>query len=208
MSAANLTAAEATAAGLQTALVELHAAAKTEAIEVDGPLGAWVRAQDAIIQRMIDFSDRLDRLAREVLTDFREAAEAELSRQRIVTEQSKVALYAARDARDSVETTKTKVASEMIKDMAPKIVAGVSEAVVIRERRYNRSIEIRRAAYVGGTMLGLFLGGFTLRFVQDWTAVMQLSQSQAGLQHCKDTSPYVDKDGMRLCRMSDFIPRG
>ena len=192
---------------LREATQMLRLAARREGIEPDGPLGAWVEAQDAILTALADNADRQEHLVTHVLNDFKQAAEAELSKQRVITYRTELALQSARDARDSVEVEKARVASDMIKDVSPRIVDGIREAVVIRERRYNRSIELRRAATVGLVMMGLVIGGYTWRFSQDWTAVEQLSQTEAALQHCQDTSPYQDKDGRRLCAMSDFVQR-
>lgn len=197
----------ATTTRLREATQQLRAAARLEGIEPDGPLGAWTRAQEAILDGLADHAERLERLSTDVLGDFKEAAEAELARQRVVTYRAELALRSAQDARESVDVEKARVAGDMIKDVSPKIVEGIREAVVIRERRYNRGVELRRAALVGFTMIGLVVGGYMWRLAQDWTAIEQLSQTQAGLQHCQDTSLYQDKDGHRLCLMTDFIPR-
>ena len=57
---------------------------------------------------------------------------------------------------------------------------------------------------VAAAAVGLFVGGYSLRTVQVWGMSDAALRDNEGIAVCKATTPWRDKDGMRLCRLDAF----
>ena len=92
----------------------------------------------------------------------------------------------------------------MLKEAIPQIAEGVKEAVTIREVWVARGRTIQQALMVAAAAVGLFVGGYSLRTVQVWGMSDAALRDNEGIAVCKATTPWRDKDGMRLCRLDAF----
>jgi hypothetical protein len=189
---------------LRMAIENLTIAARRECIEPDGPLGIWVESQQTAFSAMADLVEHQERLVLDVAVEMKALAEEELAKLRVMLEMTRAALATARGAVKDLETEKVRVVSEMVQIVAPEVVKGIKDAVVIRQVRYNQGVQWRRAAYVGGTILMLVVGGYSWRTAQDWQDTTIALLTRIALQHCQDTSKWIDDKGRRLCAMADF----
>jgi hypothetical protein len=189
---------------LRMAIENLTIAARRECIEPEGPLGIWVESQQTAFRAMADLAEHQEKLVRDVAVEMKALAEGELAKLRVMLEMTRIALASARGAVKDLETEKVRVVSEMVQIVAPEVVKGIKDAVVIRQVRYNQGVQWRRAAYVGGTILMLVVGGYSWRTAQDWQDTTIAPLTRMALQHCQDTSKWIDDKGRRLCVITDF----
>jgi hypothetical protein len=189
---------------LRMAIENLTIAARRECIEPEGPLGIWVESQHTAFRAMADLAEHQEKLVRDVAVEMKALAEEELAKLRVMLEMTRIALASARGAVKDLETEKVRVVSEMVQIVAPEVVKGIKDAVVIRQVRYNQGVQWRRAAYVGGTILMLVVGGYSWRTAQDWQDTTIAPLARMALQHCQDTSKWIDDKGRRLCVITDF----
>jgi hypothetical protein len=190
---------------LRLAAGALNDAARRECIEPGGPLGAWVDAQHQALLAMADVAEHQEHLITGVVGGIRAAADQELARQRIITEQAQLALESARDAASKLEFEKGRVASQMIERVVPDMIEGVRNALVIRERRHNRRSEWLRALTAAALMLLLTAAGYVSGTRHDRDLSSRLEAMGSAIQRCRDTSRWTDEAGHRLCQLDIFL---
>ena len=126
--------------------------------------------------------------------------EAEIQQLR---EANKQAVHAMNEANAALRRAKVEaetVTLKTIQDLGPQILKGIREAVVIRERRYNRKVEWRRASLVAVAVLGLFLGGYSWRAWQDG------GNGSDALVRCLQ-HPFQTPNGDRYCSFATLFPK-
>lgn len=189
---------------LRIAVDDLTTAARRECIEPEGPLGIWVEAQQTAFLAMADLVEHQETLVQAVAVGMKALANEELTKLRVMLEMTRAALTTVRGAVKNLETEKAQVVSEMIQIVTPQIVKGIKNALVIREVHYNQDVQWHRAGYAGAAILMLVVVGYVWRTAQDWQATTIAPLTSMALQHCQDTSKWVDDKGRRLCVMADF----
>lgn len=196
-------------ARLRAAALKLRKAALVECIEPDGPLGAWVEAQDHALTAQADVAEHQERLITDVLGGADKAIGTRLGECKALAESTRAMLASVERAQVVLEIKTQRVMGEMIERLTPQLVEGVREAVVIRERRYNRKVETSRIAGVVAVALGLLLGGYIWganRNPSDEQDRLVASRVRLAIQRCQDTSRWVDDAHQRLCSLADFLP--
>jgi hypothetical protein len=195
-------------ARLRAAALALGKAARAERIEANGPLGRWVEAQHHALMAQADAAEHQEQLVTHTLEGFHKVAKEKLAQCTELVQTARVTLATADRAKELAEVRAQQATSEMIERVAPLVVEGVREAVVIRERRYNRNVEMRRVLSYGGLALGLVLAGNIWRgsyYAADDGEVA--SRARVAIQHCRDTSKWVDpRNQATLCFLADFLP--
>lgn len=194
-------------AGFDERIQALREAAEDWGVKPHHPEGAFVSAMIGTQVGFVEVALGLAAGFEKVIADARTMAKESAKQQQLATAAAQQSLKLARSAADVLETEKVKVTTEMIKRVVPELVKGVREAVVIRERRYNRYVEWRRAILSGAALFGLVISGYIWRTVQDWSLLSQTSYENTAIQRCQDTSLYKDANGQLLCQLGDFLPR-
>lgn len=193
----------------------VETAARDWGIRPDYPEGVFV---SAILHTQAGFSDLALSLAdglQALLEEARSTAEEELARQRVVLQQTKAALQALSGAQadmeakgklalERLELEKTKVTTQLIERIVPDMIRGVKEAIVIKERRYNHTVEFNRAVGIGGAMLGLVVLGYAWGTWGDWGMSSRVEKIGFAIEKCQLTSRWHDDHDRRLCVINDF----
>lgn len=194
-------------ARLRAAAMALGKAARAERIEADGPLGPWVEAQHHALMAQADAAEHQEQLITHTLEGFHRVAKQDLAQCTELVQAARVTLATADRAKVVAEVRAQQATSEMIERIAPLVVAGVRDAVVIRERRHNRNVEMKRVFTYGGLALGLVLAGNIWRgsyYSADDAEVA--ARARLAIQHCLDTSKWVDSEHRgKLCFLADFL---
>jgi hypothetical protein len=171
-----------------------------------------IGAQAGFAELALSLGEALDGIVREA----RATAEEELARQRVVTQQTRMALdrvsgaivgleEGSRLAIERIEIEKNQAVSGFLDSIVPDMVRGVRQALVIRERRYNHQAEWARAVGLGMLMLGLVLFGYGWGTWSDWGMARRVENIGAAIERCQITSKWADDKGRRLCVMNDFL---
>ena len=139
-----------------------------------------------------------------IVAEQRKAAKEEFARQHSAREESFHQIGVMQSVVRSLDVEKARLASEMLKEAIPQIAKGVKEAVTVREVWVARGRTIQQALMVAAAAVGLFVGGYSLRTVQVWGMADAALRDNEGIAACKATTPWRDRDGMRLCRLDAF----
>ncbi|NPD66325.1 hypothetical protein HN018_23445 (plasmid) [Lichenicola cladoniae] len=194
----------------------VEAAAKEWGIRPDYPEGvfvsAMIRTQSGFSELALSLADALQT----VVSDARAAAADELGRQRVLTQQTRVALENANGAIINMEAgarvvigkldqEKAQVTARLIEEIVPEMIRGVKEALVIKERRRDKNMELTRALGAAGLALALVISGYVWGTWSDWGLSSRIESVGAAIQRCQSSSRWADDKGHRLCEMSDFV---
>ena len=139
-----------------------------------------------------------------IVAEQRQAARDEFARQHSAREESYNQIGVMQSVVRSLDVEKARLASEMLEKAIPQIAEGVKEAVTIRQVWVARGRAIQQALMVAAAAVGLFVGGYSMRTVQVWGMSDAALRDNEGIAVCKATTPWRDKDGMRLCRLDAF----
>jgi hypothetical protein len=137
---AAVTAAQTPTQRLRAAASSLAEAARLECIEPGGPLGVWVHAQHTMLTAMADSADHQETVVLETGKEMRKLAQAELERQRSAIKETQLALNTAKITTSQMEIERARVENELIAQVVPKMIAATKDAMIIRERRFNRNV--------------------------------------------------------------------
>ena len=194
-------------AGFEERLRVLREAADDWGVRPDHPEGAFVSAMIGTQVGFVDVALGFAEGLAAAVADARAMAQESAEQQRKATAATQDALGLARQAAHVLEVEKVRVTTEMVAKVAPQLVEGVRHALVIKERRFNRNLEWKRAALTGAAIFALVIGGYTWRTVQDWPLLSRVSYENTALQRCLDTSTARTPEGHHLCDMNDFFSR-
>ena len=200
MGAGELTSDMVTAEDLRAAAEDMEQAAWREGIDPSGPLGVWVTALRRALVGMADISERSSQRVVATIAATQKVVDAEIAQLHEANRRAAQAINEATAARSRAEVEAEKLTLKTIQDLAPKILEEIRDAVVIRERRYNRKVEWRRAGLVAVAVLGMFLGGYSWRGWQDG------GNASEALVRCL-RQPYQAPNGDRYCSFSTLFPK-
>lgn len=191
---------------LRASALALRRAARAEHIEADGPLGSWVEAQHHALMAQADVAEQQEQLITSVLEGISKAAQVELANCAALLQAARTMLATADQAKQVGEERTRQVASEMIKAVVPQVVQGVRDAVVLREVRFHRNVEVMRGVIYISVFIGFLLCGYSLRVYERWSDDGLIDDVRRGIYHCKETSRWVDQNQQKLCPLADFLP--
>lgn len=199
MGSGKLTPAAVAAEDLRASAEDMEQAAWREGIDPSGPLGIWVTALRHALVHLADTSEKQSQGVAATITGAQRVIDSEVAKLRLANEVATRAMNEATAARSRAEVEAEKLTLKTISGLAPKILEEIRDAVVIRERRYNRKIEWRRASLAAIAVLGLFLGGYSWKAWQDGDA------SEALVRCLKQ--PLQAPSGDRYCSFSTLFPK-
>ncbi len=160
---------------LRESVARLVEGARRDGIEPDGPLGRWLAAQAGALESLAfvlqSQADRTEAL----LSGIDVAAKAELAKAAAALEQGRkaiaqgeVVLAQARAAQYHLHLSEQTLVSRLVNDTLPLFAQHMKEALVIRERQWNRDKGRQRMATAVAAALGLVMFGFVIRTTLDW----------------------------------------
>jgi len=174
---------------LRAAALETREAAWKDGIDPDGPLGAWVRSQERSLTAqalMLDEQEARVKTVKETVDGQVEVLKTTLQ---VAQEHNKRAEIMVRQS----ESDREKLVNHTVDQLTEQVSAKLSGALVLRQRRYDRTHRWGSAALVAGVALGLFLGGYSLHAYQ-WRF------ETGGVQRCLQ-SAVRSADGTLFCQV-------
>ena len=200
LGAAGLTLATVAAEDLRASAEDMEHAAWREGIDPTGPLGIWVSALRRALVDLADISEKQSQGVAAAIVATKDLVDAEIQQLREANKRAVQAMNEAKTALSRAKVEAETVTLKTIQDLAPKILKEIRDAVVIRERRYNRKVEWRRASLIGVAVLGLGLGGYSWRAWQDG------GSASDALARCLQ-QPFQAPNGDRYCSFSTLFPK-
>ena len=188
-------------AALQERIETLKKAALDWGIQPDYPEAAFI---SSMIATQSSFGDIAVGMWGGLLATQEKAqriAETEVARLKLANDQAVLQLHQLDGLRAAQEVKVEEALTGMVKRMIPGVVKGVGDAVVIRERRYNRRVEWGRAALVSALVAGLWLGGYGWRAWQDRV-------STSAIARCVAAQVPDNKTGKGYCPLEALLPDG
>jgi hypothetical protein len=151
-----------------------------------------------------------------VVSKAQATAEEELARQRVATEETRIALRNAREAIRDMETAaqgtiqrvdgeKGKVDAALADRIAIQLIRATRADLLSRQRLLKSTIEWGRAIGIGGLMITLVLFGYVWGTWSDWGMASRIEAVGSAIERCQLTTKWTDDKGRRLCEMSDFV---
>ena len=185
---------------LRASAEDMEQAAWRTGLTPDEPLGIWVISLRRTLTNLANLSEGEAQGVSAVVDGTRKLVDAEVAQLREANKQAVQAMNEATAARSRAALDAEKLALKTINDLAPKILEKIRDAVVIRERRYNRKVEWRRVSLVAAAVLGLFLGGYSWRAWQDG------NNASDALVRCLK-QPLQASNGDRFCSFATLFPK-
>lgn len=203
-------------ADFQARLETLRNAAEEWGVRPEHPEGIFISTMIGTQAGFADLALSLGESLHAIVRDARATAEEELARQRVLTQQTRVALEnangailnmeeGARVVIARLEAEKTKVTTQLIDRIVPDMIRGVKDALVIKERRRDQNMEWTRAVGAAGLTLALVISGYVWGTWSDWGMSSRIESVGAAIERCQVTSKWADDKGHRLCQISDFV---
>ncbi len=151
---------------LRAAAVETREAAWRDGIDPDGPLGVWVRSQERALAAQALMLDEQETRVIDVVTTAKAAADGQVEVLKktlaLAQEHNKRHEIVARQS----ESDREKLVNHTVDQLTEQVSAKLSGALVLRQRRYDRTHRWGSAALAAGVVTALFLGGYSLHAYQ------------------------------------------
>ena len=151
---------------LRSCIIAMRAAAKAEQIDPEGPLGVWVRAQEAMLLGMIDFAElQTDRLVESVsmvdrsMTSAVTLVEAEVKKLTATREEARQQMWVWREENERMKEERLRAGDDMAIRMADTIKDRLKTSMLVRERRWNLRQNLGLVGIFTGVLFATFLGG-------------------------------------------------
>ena len=166
---------------------KLAEAARREGIEPGSPLWVWVEAQQHVLAAIYEWQTNWSAAVDTEIDQLRTAlAVADTQRRRVDAEVRRMEVQ-QKDLETKTVASLTKAVAEKLKD-----------ALVIRERRWNRRDRHISWGAAAAAALVILLGGYTWRGVQDRFTYATAAEAWA---RCQDTA-FMDKaSGRPFCQI-------
>ena len=182
---------------IKAAVDRLRSVGRAEGIEVDGPLGDWLAAQQLALLRLADMLQGQDDRVSDLLARIDASTSAQLGAlheaivgANHVVKQGEFVLRQARTAQLGVEIERDHLITKMVKETLPLFAEKLKGALVIREEAWNAKIRDRRFALAAAIVISIFFTGYVFRWWQD-------SGPVSGFEQCEEHP--VQFDGQLFC---------
>ena len=184
---------------IRQSIIGLRAAAKAEQIDMDGPLGVWVRAQEAVLLQIVNFAEyQADVLVEHVrlidgsLQSAKAFAEAEGKRAESSREEIRARLAHMKQFNENLKQERL----EAMDDVAVRISDGIRDklkrTILVREKRWNLKQNLRYAGFGSLLLFAAYLGGV---YYQGQEAVRDI------IELCRKYPTVDQKTKVQYCTM-------
>ena len=189
---------------LRAAADNLVEAARKDAIEPDGTLGHWVQSQFTILHVLADLADHLETEVKGVVVETHNLSKSELKKLGVANQTADAVLNQFKVALAGSEVQRERVIGRFVESVAPQVVKAIGEAVVIRERDYNKRVQWGRAAAVGTLFLALVVGGNLWASWQNGK-VAEGALALDRIKRCQAAPVKDTRTGNAFCPLADLL---
>ncbi len=173
---------------LTAAAIGVREAALEEGIDLNGPLGVWVRSQERVLSAQAQMAEEQDRNVKDTKVTMETQVETLRVTLQVAQEHNKRTQIASQHMQIQQET----LVSRTVSDLTEQVSAKLSGALVLRQRRYDRVHFWGSIGLVTSLAMTLFFGGFALH-AYEWrneTGAMQRCmktalRNSAGVWYCE-----------------------
>ena len=181
------------AEALRSASLSLRDAARREGIMPHDPMWLWSVSQEAALNALATLVEEQEKHSTALIQDTKVVVDNQVAALKttlaLAQEHNKRSEVIARQS----EIDKERLVSRTVDDLTEQVSAKLSGALVLRQRRYDRTHRWGSAALLAGAMLALFLGGYGLHAYQ-WRFEM------GSVQRCLQ-SAVRSADGTLFCQV-------
>jgi len=183
----------AAAEALRSASLSLRDAARKEGIMPNDPMWLWPISQEAALDALATLAEEQEKNSGTLIRDTKVVVDSQVTALKttlqVAQEQNRRSEIMVRQS----ESDREKLVNHTVDQLTEQVSAKLSGALVLRQRRYDRTHRWGSAALVAGIALGLFLGGYGLHAYQ-WKF------ETGGVQRCLQ-SAVRSADGTLFCQV-------
>jgi len=183
----------AAAEALRSASLSLRDAARKEGIMPNDPMWLWSISQEAALDALATLAEEQEKNSGTLIRDTKVVVDSQVTALKttlqVAQEQNRRSEIMVRQS----ESDREKLVNHTVDQLTEQVSAKLSGALVLRQRRYDRTHRWGSAALVAGIALGLFLGGYGLHAYQ-WRF------ETGGVQRCLQ-SAVRSADGTLFCQV-------
>lgn len=178
---------------LRAAAIGVREAALEEGIDLNGPLGVWVRSQERVLTAQAQLAEEHDRNVIALVKDTKVTVETQVETLKVTLQVAQEHNKRTQIASQHMQIQQETLVSRTVSDLTEQVSAKLSGALVIRQRRYDRTHFWGSAGLVTSLALALFFGGFALH-AYEWR------NETGALQRCLKTA-VRNSAGTLYCEM-------
>ena len=184
---------------IRKSIIDLRAAAKAEQIDMDGPLGAWIRAQEAVLLQLVNFAEyQADVLVEHVrlidgsLKTAKEYSEAEGKRAEASRQEIRMQLARMKQVNEDLKQERLQAMDDVAVRIADGIRDKLKRTILVREKSWNLRQNLRYAGFGSAMLFVAYLGGV---YYQGQDAVRDI------IELCRKFPTVDQKSGVQYCTM-------
>ncbi len=178
---------------LRAATIGAREAATEEGIDLNGPLGVWVRSQERVLTAQAEMAEQQDKNIIDLVKDTKVTVETQVETLRVTLKVAEEHNKRTQIASQHMQLQQETLVSRTVSDLTEQVSAKLSGALVLRQRRYDRTHFWGSIGLVTSLALGLFFGGFALH-AYEWR------NETGALQRCMKTA-VRNSNGVWFCEM-------
>ena len=183
----------AAAEAIRGASLSLRDAARKEGIMPHDPMWLWCVSQEAALNALASMLEEQEKHNGTLIRDTKVVVDSQVTALKttlqVAQEQNKRSEIMVRQS----ESDREKLVHHTVDQLTEQVSAKLSGALVLRQRRYDRTHRWGSAALVAGVVTALFLGGYSLHAYQ-WRF------ETGGVQRCLQ-SAVRSADGTLFCQV-------
>ncbi|GAV34206.1 hypothetical protein ROTAS13_01869 [Roseomonas sp. TAS13] len=183
---------------LRSLAEDLEQAAWRMDINPEDPLGIWSIAMRHTVIGMANLVERQERGVESIIKRSQALVDKEVTALRAMGDTAALQIGEAQAALAKAKVDAEKLTLQTLHDLTPKIVEQIRDAVVIREKRYNRSMRWRHYALISAATVCLMVGGYSVRAWQDLGATSAMARCVS--------AGFKAADGEEYCAMRTLLP--
>jgi hypothetical protein len=178
---------------LRAAAIGVREAALEEGIDLNGPLGVWVRSQERVLTAQAQMAEEHDKNVIGLVKDTKVTVENQVETLRVTLRVAEEHNKRTQMASQHMQIQQETLVSRTVSDLTEQVSAKLSGALVLRQRRYDRTHFWGSIGLVTSLALALFFGGFALH-AYEWR------NETGALQRCMKTA-LRNTAGVWYCEM-------
>ena len=167
--------------GLRQAALAMREAAQKEGIQPHDPMWLWATSQETALNWMADLADDQEARVGRVVSGAKDLMDTQVAGLRTALQLAEQHNKRTQMASQHMQIQQETLVSRTVSDLTEQVSAKLSGALVLRQRRYDRTHFWGSAGLVASLALALFFGGFALH-AYEWRNVT------GALQRCMKTA--------------------